>query len=272
MIRLKLTGPPDLLALHGADGTFGWGEIRTTAIPGEPAELRLAVTSDSAEAALPTAVSPSDPSSAPPTMSPLPTAASPPTSSSAATSASFLPTAVWRSAPGDAVPGVWTVAPGGDGLWRRAPLPAADGLFALPPGGHGVLVCGAGDAAAAVARLERQGLAARAADRPTPAALGAAAVVAVLGETGAPLPAIVLAALAAGRLVVAPRAEPAFGLAPGVDHLTHGDLEELAELADAAARHPAAFAPLAALGRLAAESARASTVYGRIAADLAVSA
>ena len=152
------------------------------------------------------------------------------------------PDVVWQAAPADAVPGVRTIAPGGAGLWRRAPLPAADALFALPlAGGAGVLVAG-GDARqrdAAMAALAAAGTEARAVVLPAPADLAAAAVVAAVGEPGAPLPALALPVLAAGALLLAPRAEPSFGLAPGVDHLPYADPDELARLAVAAVRHPA---------------------------------
>jgi hypothetical protein len=179
---------------------------------------------------------------------------------------------VWRATPGDAAPGVRTIAPGGAGLWRRAPLPAADALFELPAAdGEGVLVVGgAGEERdAAVPALEHAGGTARAVERPSVADLAAARVVVVVGAPGAPLPALVAPALAAARLLVAPRADPAFGFAAGVDHLAYADSEELARLAVAALRHADAFAPLAALGRIAAEAHRASVVLARLADELA---
>ena len=112
------------------------------------------------------------------------------------------PDVVWQAAPADAVPGVRTIAPGGAGLWRRAPLPAADALFALPlAGGAGVLVAG-GDARqrdAAMAALAAAGTEARAVVLPAPADLAAAAVVAAVGEPGAPLPALALPVLRGRR-------------------------------------------------------------------------
>ena len=180
---------------------------------------------------------------------------------------------VWRATPGDAVPGTRTIAPDGAGLWRRAPLPAADALFALPPAaaGAGVLVAGGEQAArdAAVAALDAAGVTARAVALPGPGALAGAAVVVLAGSPAEPLGALAAPALAAGRLLVAPRAEPAFGFAAGVDHLAYDDADELARLAVAAHRHPDAFAPVAVLGRIAAEAHRASAVLARLAADLA---
>jgi hypothetical protein len=93
--------------------------------------------------------------------------------------------------------------------------------------------------------------------------------VALAGTAGAPLPSLALPALAAGSLLLAPRAEPAFGLAAGVDHLAYAHPDELARLALAAVRYPEAFAPVRALGRLVAEPHRASVVLARLAADQA---
>jgi hypothetical protein len=182
---------------------------------------------------------------------------------------------VWRATPGDAAPGVRTIAPGGAGLWRRAPLPAADALFALPPAGpHAPIIVIGGDdegRTAAVRALEDAGAEAWAVALPSPEALAAAAVVALVGTAGEPLPFLAAPALAAGRILIAPRSVPAFGFGAGVDHLAYRNAEELARLALAAHRHPYAFAPLAILGRLAAEAHRASTVLARVAADLASS-
>ena len=93
-------------------------------------------------------------------------------------------------------------------------------------------------------------------------------MVVLAGPPGEPLGALAAPALAAGRLLVAPRAEPAFGFAAGVDHLAYDDTDELARLAVAAHRHREAFAPVAVLGRVAAEAHRASAVLARLAADL----
>jgi hypothetical protein len=67
--------------------------------------------------------------------------------------------------------------------------------------------------------------------------------------------------LAAGRLLVVPRAEPARGLQPGIDHLSAGSDQDLVELAELAATYPAAFEPVIAMGRLMAE-ARGLTARG----------
>ena len=216
---MRLSGPPELLALHGAD------------VPAEPDGL-VWLGDEPAEAA----------------------------------------GVVWRATPGDAAAGVRTIAPGGAGLWRRAPLPAADALFGLPAarGDAGVLVAGgATDARAdAVAALTAAGVEARAVAVPAPPDLVGAALVVLVGTPGEPLGALAAPVLAAGRVLVAPRAAPAFGFAAGVDHLAYHDTDELARLAVAAHRHREAFAPVAILGCVAAEAHRASTVLARLAADL----
>jgi hypothetical protein len=174
----------------------------------------------------------------------------------------------WRATPGAATPGVRTVAPGGGGLWRRAPLPAADGLFDLADGSlaAGALVAGGDGPAreAAVGAIRAAGLDARAVDTVTAEALAACGVVVVVGEADQPLDRLAFPALAAGRLLVAPRAAPAFGLLAGIDHLAYGHPEELARLAVAATRFPEAFAMLRGMGRLAAGAQRASAVLARV--------
>ena len=157
------------------------------------------------------------------------------------------------------------IATAGEGLWRRAPLPANDGLTSLPPG-EGVLVIGSADV------VRERGVAVTEAERLTVEALGAAAIVVFAGSPGAPLPAAAPAVLAAGRLLIVPRADPGFGLLAGVDHLAYDSDYELAQLADAAATFPLAFETIVAMGRLAARAQLASAVYGRLALDLALSA
>ena len=61
-------------------------------------------------------------------------------------------------------------------------------------------------------------------------------------------------ALAAGCLLVAPRAEPTNGLEPGIDHVSAGTDGELADLAAVAAKFPAAFEPVVAMGRVKAQA------------------
>jgi hypothetical protein len=236
---VRLVGSPERLALHGGSVPPGATPVLALA-PSAPAD---------AAPSAPTGGSPGGAQSAP---------------------AGGVPSAdvVWCAAPADAVPGVRTIAPGGTGLWRRAPLPAADALFALPLAtGSEVLVAGgeAGQREAALAALGAVGIEARAVALPAPADLAGAAVVAAVGEQGAPLPALALPALAAGALLLAPRADPSFGLAPGIDHLPYAHPDEMARLALAALRHPAAFAPVRALGRASAEAHRASVVLARLA-------
>jgi hypothetical protein len=73
--------------------------------------------------------------------------------------------------------------------------------------------------------------------------------------------------LAAGRVLLLPRAEPAFGLLAWSDHLPYENEDDLVRTADAAQTYPQAFEPLVALGVLAAEAHLASAVYQRLAVD-----
>ena len=214
MTRLAIVAAADDAALHGLDGTFGWGEARTVA-PEAPAAADVVL--------------------------------------------ELGPGGIVVRGPGH------RIATAGDGLWRRAPLPANDALSALPPG-DGVLVIGPADA------LREHGVQVTQAERLTAAGLAAAAIVAFAGEPGAPLPAAAPAVLAAGRLLIVPRADPGFGLLAGVDHLAYDSDYELAQLADAAATFPLAFETIVAMGRLAARAQLASAVYGRLSVDLALSA
>jgi hypothetical protein len=101
-----------------------------------------------------------------------------------------------------------------------------------------------------VALLQDRGIEVVAADAPAGDALASADVVVLAGEHGAPLPDTAWGVLAAGRLLVAPRAVPAYGLQPGIDHLSGGSDRELADVAAVAATFPAAFEPVIAMGRL----------------------
>jgi hypothetical protein len=94
------------------------------------------------------------------------------------------------------------------------------------------------------------------AESPAGDALAAADVVLLAGQHGAPLSDAVWDVLAAGCLLVAPRAEPACGLEPGIDHLSAGTDGELVELAALAVTFPAAFEPVVAMGRLMAQAHR----------------
>jgi hypothetical protein len=158
----------------------------------------------------------------------------------------------------------------GADVWRRAPLPAADALAALRTRpGAGLLVVGGEEPArdSALEALRKRGVDARAAARLSGEDLEAAAVVAVLGEPGAPLPSAAPAVLAAGRLLVAPRANPTFGLVPWSDHLPYDHLNDLVWSADVARTFPEAFEAIVAMGVVVAEAHLASAVYGRLALE-----
>jgi hypothetical protein len=108
----------------------------------------------------------------------------------------------------------------------------------------GILVVG--DLEAVVRDLRDRRADVRAAAELTNEALERAAVVVLADLDEA------FAVLAAGRVLVAPRTEPTFGLLAGVDHLAYDSDREAAAYADAAASFPDAFAPIVAMGRLAA--------------------
>ena len=168
------------------------------------------------------------------------------------------------------------IAPGGEGAWRRSPLPVNDEVFA-PHGagdGRGVLVAGgsAERRTAMVDSLHGRRVEAAARERLERSDLSRVAVVVLLGDPGAPLPGEAMAVLAARRVLVAPRADPAFGLFPGIDHLAYESDYEAAQYADPVATDPSAFEALRAMGAVAAHRHRASVVYGRLAIDLAVEA
>jgi hypothetical protein len=106
--------------------------------------------------------------------------------------------------------------------------------------------------------LKDRGIEAVAAEAPVPDALAAASVVVLTEGHGAPLPDVAWEVLAAGRLLVAPRANPTYGLEPGIDHLAGGSDRELADMAALAATFPSALEPVVAMGRLMAHARRAS--------------
>ena len=228
--RVAIVAGPVDRALHGLDGTFGWGEARSFA-EDDTAELEAWRPDTVIGVGVP------------------------------------APPGPWRTIGWD-VPSAHRV--GGEGAWRNAPAPAADALAGLRSRpGAGVLVVG-GDAArrqSALEKLHRLDVEARSAERLDVEGLERAAVVALAGEPGAPLPAAALAVLAAGRLLVAPRAEPTFGLLPGSDHLSYDHEDEAVWCAEVAALFPQAFEPVAAMAALAVEPHWASAVYGRIALD-----
>ncbi len=226
--RVAIVAGPVERGLHGLDGTFAWGEARTFG-EDDVSELR---------------------------------AWEPETVMSVGV---LAPPGPWRTI-GWGVPAARRV--GGAGAWRDAPPPAADALAGLEPG-SGVLVAGgtAGQRQSVLEKLEGRNVEARGAAGLDIEGLRRAAVVALVGESGAPLAGAAPAVLAAGRLLVAPRAEPAFGLLPWSDHLSYEHEDELVWCADVAFTYPDAFEPVAAMASLAVEPHLASNVYGRLAID-----
>jgi hypothetical protein len=173
------------------------------------------------------------------------------------------------------------VATGGDDLWSRAPWPVRDEVFAIEPPNPaaGLLVITPDEErnATLLEKLGTRGMIVRTAPELTADALADAAVVAFPPELdGDPVPgahqdaapAAAFAVLAARRLLISPRARLTFGLLPGIDHLVASTDDEVVQHADALHAFAEAFAPQVALGRIAAERQRASTVYGRLVADL----
>ena len=170
--------------------------------------------------------------------------------------------------------------------WSRSAWPVRDDVFELPPpdpAGGLLLVTGGGEPdALLLEKLADRGIPARTAGELGPDELAAAAVVAfqpvrdedgeyVPGALQECVPAAAFAPLAARRPLVAPRARVTFGLHAGVDHLGASTDDDVVQWADALRATPELFAPQIALGRIAAERQRASTVYGRLVAELAAS-
>jgi hypothetical protein len=235
--RFAIVADPDTAALHGLDGTFEWGTARTF----EPQE-RAPLTDWGPDTVVGIVTPPPD--------------------------------GPWRTIAWDHSSGGASrprrVGSSGTGLWRRAPLPATDALADLrDEKGVGVLVVGGeeADRESAEKKLRARAVPVRVAQRLTRSELASVAVVAMLGEPGDPLPPAAPAVIAAGRLLVAPRAEPAFGLLPWIDHLPYDYVDDLARSADAAQSFPEAFEAIAAMGVVAAEAHLASAVYGRLAID-----
>jgi hypothetical protein len=226
--RLAIVAAPVDRALHGLDGAFPWGEARSFG-EDDVAELH---------------------------------AWEPETVMSVGV---LAPPGPWRTIGWD-VPAARRV--GGEGAWRNAPKPAADALAGMSPG-TGVLVTGgpADRRRSVLETLRERGVEAHGARRLDVEVLARAAVVALVGEPGAPLEGAALAVLAAGRVLVAPRAAPSFGLLAGSDHLAYESDEELVWCADVAATFPQAFDAVRAMAALAVEPHWASVVYARIALD-----
>jgi hypothetical protein len=182
---------------------------------------------------------------------------------------------------GDAQRRVATV---GADLWRRAPWPVNDALFAFPEPRprDGVLVVGGDpDARHEIAcQLTRAGAPVRDRAHLGASDLAATAIVVYAPMAGmpapgmpqslraGPLPVDALAVLAAKRLLVAGRCEPAFGLRVSLDHLAAGNLDEAVRHALVALDHWDAFAAIRAWGAFVVERHRASRVLPALAADL----
>jgi hypothetical protein len=79
------------------------------------------------------------------------------------------------------------------------------------------------------------------------------------------MPAVAPAVLAARRLLIASRCATTFGLLPGSDHLAFATADDVLQYAEMLLAFPHSFAPLAALGSVAARPHRASLVYERVA-------
>jgi hypothetical protein len=164
------------------------------------------------------------------------------------------------------------VATTGDGLWRRAPWPVNDALFALgePRPGDGAVVVGGDPAPRAdiAGRLAARGLHARERPRLTAADLAEAAMVVYVPTTD-PLPVDAMAVLAARRLLVTGRHEPAFGLRPSLDHLVAVNPDQAVLHVIVGLAHWDAYTAIRAWGALSARCHRASEVLPALAADLA---
>jgi hypothetical protein len=114
---------------------------------------------------------------------------------------------------------------------------------------------------ALLALLREREVEAVAAAPPLGDALAAADVVVLAVQHGAPLPDVAWDVLAAGCLLVAPRAEPAYGLERGIDHLSGATDGELADLAALVTAFPTAFEPVVAMGRLMAQARSRSSAH-----------
>jgi hypothetical protein len=177
--------------------------------------------------------------------------------------------------------GQHVLAPAGTGLWSRAAWPVRDKLFDLdPPDPAGGLLLVTGDEvlhAGLIDKLTERGIRLRTARELTADALAESGAVAfppvwedepLPGARQETVPAAVFAPLAARRPLIAPRTPLTFGLLPGVDHLAASTDDDVVQYADALQSFPDAFALQVALGRIAAERQRASTVYGRLVEEL----
>jgi hypothetical protein len=249
-MRLAIVAQRAGAGVAGLEGDFAWGEARTLAPNGEPPEADILV-------AIGAAATGREPD--------------------------LRLAADERRGEPAAPPAARVVATCGPDLWSRAPWPVRDDLFDLEPApaGAGLLVVTDGGErdASLLDKLSGRGIPFTTASELTAEALAAAAAVAfppspdgegryAPGARQEALPATVLAPLAAGRFLIAPRAEVTFGLLPGIDHLAAGTDDDVLQYADTLHAFPEAFAPQVAFGRIAAERARASAVYGRLAEQI----
>jgi hypothetical protein len=163
------------------------------------------------------------------------------------------------------------IAPEGPGAWRLMAWPVADALFDWPPPepGAGALVTGgsAADRDAVASELRALSPAMVAVDGALRLeALRDAAVVVMLGGVEA-LPPLAFAPLAARRALVTPRRLRSFGLSYGIELLAGETPQALTQCANVALRHPASLEMMRALGALAAERQRSSTLKARLERD-----
>jgi hypothetical protein len=175
---------------------------------------------------------------------------------------------------GDASAGL-VIAPAGRRASRHAPWPAADALFELPPPIDDIaLVCGAETALreAIVERALSRGVEIQTVERIDHDALARCACVILAESPGGALPARAPAVLAAGRLLMVPRLETAFGVQDGLDHLEFADPDQAVTFVEAYRNSPEAFGRVTVWGRIAAEAQRASVVYGRLGVDMRLQA
>jgi len=161
---------------------------------------------------------------------------------------------------------------GAAGVWRRLPWPAGTRAFDLPaPSAHAALVAGPEALAGPIGeRLRERGLPVAVRERADLDAIAAASVVCLPVAEGAPPPAEAMAVMAAGRLLVTGRCDPAFGLQPGIDCFMEPSEDGAAQRVEAALRWPEAFEVPRALARVAAERQRAEAVLHRLAVDAAL--
>jgi hypothetical protein len=186
------------------------------------------------------------------------------------------PWVLWRE--GGSPDSAWERPPerilgqGDEPLWRRAPWPAADRLFELELPRTPLVAVAVEDERRRAGLVERLdgGADTVACERLTAEALRQASVVIMAADPPSLFPARAFAVLAARRVLVIDRMPAAFGLLPGRDHVQVGGDDDASQAALSVVRHPESFHWMRTLGALAAERQRASRVYPRLAADLAL--